>query len=165
MVHAVLDARAFGSEKVIVWRISWHFHFPSDQSCSPHGLLLGNRGNSPDTWADEIDEGGVLVGWMDDVSNLSIRCCGICTVEGNVCLYLSQCYPLQGRFNCNLMCEETHPLQYATQSGLMALFFMRCQSFRLGLAWKWTRSDSSTYSGDVQVSMTRSEFTSSGGPI
>lgn len=86
MVHAVLDARAFRSEKMVVRRVCWHLHFPGDESCPPHGLLLGDWGDSPDTGTDETDESDVLVGGMNDVSNLGIRCCGICALEVGECL-------------------------------------------------------------------------------
>lgn len=89
MIHAILDARAFGSKKMVVRRVCRHLHFPGDESCPPHGLLLGNWGDSPDTWTDEADEGDVLVGGVDDVSNLGIGCCGICPVEVRECLLVA----------------------------------------------------------------------------
>jgi hypothetical protein len=43
-----------------------------DESCPPHGLLLGDWRDSSDAWADESDEGNILVRWVDDVANLGV---------------------------------------------------------------------------------------------
>lgn len=64
-----------------MWRMFWHDHFPGDKSCPPHGLLLGDWGDGTDAWADEPDEGDIRVGWVDDVSNSGVGCCGICAVK------------------------------------------------------------------------------------
>ena len=47
VVNAVVDARVFGREQVVVWRIGGHEHSVADQGSPPHGLLFGDWGMAP----------------------------------------------------------------------------------------------------------------------
>ena len=115
VVNAVVDARVFGREQVVVWRIGGHEHSVADQGSPPHGLLFGDWGDGPDAGADEADECNVWARGVDDVADVGLRggrIAGIEPVEDLLVAagLLSRVRSKRGQGNACTLCNIRHSL-------------------------------------------------------